>query len=260
MPSTLPMSIPPVKVAIVTGAAQGIGRAIALRLAHDGLNVVINDIPPKKEQLENLVVEINATQHKAVYVIGDISCEADVQKLIQVAVAQFGGVDVMVANAGVAFSGPLISTTVEDWDRIHSVNARGTFLCYKAAASQMIAQGRGGRIIGASSVSGAKGFSEWATYSASKFAIKGLTQSVAAELKQYGITVNAYAPGIVDTPIWEDIASTRAKKNLGDVALDDKWKVLPSEDVAGLVSYLIKDEARFVTGVTLGIDGGMLLD
>jgi len=250
------------RVAIVTGAAQGIGRAISLRLAQDGCDVVVNDLPSKAKELDALVLEIVAKNRRSLAVVGDASSEKDVQNLVGMTITQLGGLDVMVANAGIARNSPLTSTSVEEWDFIQTVNVRSTFLCYKAAAVQMIKQGRGGRIIGASSQAGKHGAREWGPYCASKFAVRGLTQSAAAEFGQYGITVNAYAPGAVDTPLWKDIEESRKEHGL-EKRISPAIKeglIIPPEDIAGLVSYLVSEEAKFVTGQSMNINAGKYFD
>jgi len=245
------------RVAIVTGAAQGIGKAIALRLAHDGLNVILNDIPSEEKRLNEVLTDISTTSTtKGHAVLGDMSVEKDVQNLVDTCVSHFGGVDVMVANAGICKTGPIVSVSTEEWDKVHSLNVRGVFLAYRSAAIQMIKQGRGGRIIGASSIAGKRGFPEWGTYCASKFAVKGLTQSVAQELRTHNITVNAYAPGLIQTPIWGKIMSDREGKQLSELPVDPTWRMLPPEDVAGLVSYLASEDAKFITGQTVSINDG----
>jgi len=252
------------RVAIITGAAQGIGRAIALRLAEDGLDICINDIPSQAPALDALAEEIKAKNRQAVTVLGDVSKEADVQNLVKVTVEQLGGLDVMVANAGIGHSAPLVSTSVEEWDRVHNINARGVFLCYKEAAIQMIKQGRGGRIIGASSIAGKKGASQWAPYCASKFAVRGLTQSAASELTQHGITVNTYAPGVVETGLWNDVDTFREGHGLSKLSplmLSGSWApVLRPQDIVGVVSYLVRPEAKFVTGQSINVNGGSYFD
>ncbi|KAF9807465.1 hypothetical protein IEO21_08213 [Rhodonia placenta] len=254
----------PTRVAIVTGAAQGIGKAIALRLADDGLDIAVNDISTKADQLASVVQQIQHKGRRAIIIPGDVSHEPDVIMMVKKTVSKLGGLDVMVANAGVTMFKPMFDTTVEDFERIMAVNVQGVMLCFKHAAQEMAKQGRGGRLIGACSGSGKKGIQNMAVYSASKFAVRGLTQSCAAEWAKYKITVNNYAPGGILTPMIlhpdDDInggpAST-AKKMAG-LPLD-----LPDAEpdiVAGLVSYLVKPEAYHITGQSINIDGGMFYD
>ncbi|KAJ7621467.1 NAD(P)-binding protein [Roridomyces roridus] len=197
-------------IALVTGAAQGIGRAIALRLADDGFDVAVNDISVSAE-LQSLVKEIQERGRASSIHAADVSQDEQVKEMIEAVVQKHGSLDVMVANAGVAGPRRMVIAdvfmltsrlvTVEEWDRIMNVNARGTFLSYKYAGLQMVKQGRGGRIIGASSLAGKQGHSTQVPYTASKFAVRGLTQSAAIEFGSHGITVNAYAPGLIETPL-----------------------------------------------------------
>ncbi|TFK97511.1 acetoin reductase family protein [Pterulicium gracile] len=257
--------LPLAKIAIVTGASSGIGRAIALRLASDGLDIGLNDIPSKSDELKQVEREIQAMGRRAVVFTGDVADEAQVKTLVSVIAEALGGLDVMVANAGVASRGGVLSCTADDWDRVMNINARGTFLCYKYAAEQMIKQGasRGGRIIGAASSWGKRGSKEAVAYSMSKFAVRGLTQSAADELGQYNITVNAYAPGWIDTsmtrlagaPHFQEGAYLEMKKKDSVVGRNGQ-----PEEVAGLVSYLVSDVASFVTGQSLCINGGAYFD
>ncbi|EJD06798.1 NAD-binding protein [Fomitiporia mediterranea MF3/22] len=189
------------KVAIVTGSAQGIGFAIAHRLADDGLDVAVNDVPAKQKELDSIVEEIRKKGQRAIAVPGDISSESDVASIVETAVRDLGGVDVMVANAGIFLAGGFLELPIEKLDATHAVNVRGTFLCLKYAALQMVKQGRGGRLIAASSASGKQGGQNITAYAASKFAIRGITQSASVDLRQYGITVNTYAPGAIRTPM-----------------------------------------------------------
>ncbi|KAF8588046.1 NAD-binding protein [Ramaria rubella] len=248
------------RVAIITGSARGIGRAIALRLAKDGLNIVVSDVPNKLRQLEEVVQEIKKEGVESVAVVCDVSIQADVQRLVDTTVAQFGTLDVMIANAGVPSLGALVSTSVEEWDLVQSINARGVFLCYKAAAIQMIKQGKGGRIIGACSIAGKKAGTNACVYSASKFAVRALTQSAAAELHPHNITVNAYAPGAIMTAMLEDAA--KISKDTG-AAMDPAWENAPAgtpEDIAGLVSYIVSEESKFITGQAININGGTYVE
>ncbi|KAF7968381.1 hypothetical protein HWV62_30877 [Athelia sp. TMB] len=191
-------------VALVTGGGQGIGRAISLKLADDGFDIAVNDIPSNQEKLETLVEEIKSKGVKACFVIADVTQEDQVKEMVDTTVKNLGGLDVMVANAGIVqFGIPLTEVTAEDFERIFAVNVKGVFFCYKHAGLQMVAQGRGGRIIGASSVAGQKAGILLGPYSASKFAVRGLTQALAQELGPHHITVNSYAPGAIDTDMRE---------------------------------------------------------
>ncbi|KAE9397625.1 NAD(P)-binding protein [Gymnopus androsaceus JB14] len=173
-------------VALVTGAAQGIGKAIAIRLASDGF---------KKHGWGSFVAP------------GDVSQEIEVKEMVESSSKALGGLDVMVANAAInGVYKPIIEMSIEEWDKVQQINLRGPFLCYKYGAKEIIASGRPrGRIIGASSVAGKRGMELISHYSASKFGIRGLTQSAALELGKYGITVNAYAPGTIRTPMSEAV-------------------------------------------------------
>jgi NAD(P)-dependent dehydrogenase (short-subunit alcohol dehydrogenase family) len=259
------------KVAIITGASQGIGKAIALRLAKDGFDIGLNDIPAKLDALQTLAREIEALGRKTHLCPCDVSEEKEVKEMISSVVSTLNGLDVMVANAGINIGNPetgiasLTESSVESWDKIMAVNARGVFLCYKYAAQQMIAQGsaRGGRIIGASSVYGKRGNKFATAYSASKFAVRGLTQSAAEELGPHKITVNAYAPGYVDTELTMKSGMPSLKEGeyleLGAKESVLGYNAVP-DDMAGLVSYIASKEAHFVTGQTISINGGLFFD
>ncbi|KIK80068.1 hypothetical protein PAXRUDRAFT_833752 [Paxillus rubicundulus Ve08.2h10] len=164
-------------IALITGSAQGIGRGIALRLAQDGYDIALNEIPSNHSQLREVADDIEKSGRKALVFPADVTLEEQVKGMVQEVTKELGGLDVMVANAGVIQLSPLISTELKDWEHIMNTNARGTFLCYKYAAEQMIKQGRGGRIVGASSLSGKMGHPLLSAYCASKFAVRGLTQS-----------------------------------------------------------------------------------
>jgi meso-butanediol dehydrogenase/(S,S)-butanediol dehydrogenase/diacetyl reductase len=244
------------KVAIITGAAQGIGKAIALRLATDGYDIALNDIPAQEQKLSLLAAEIHALGRKTVIVLADVSDEPAVEKMVADTVAALGAVDVMVANAGISQPAPLLLTTAEHWDKHLSVNLRGAFLCFKYAAKQMIAQGGGGRIIGGASLASYSGMPMIGAYSASKGGIRTLTHSAAREWGSHGITVNSYAPGVIVTELtlgsYGEAVLEEQKKS---AALGDNGS---PEDVAGLVSFLASKDARFITGQTIMIDGGRL--
>jgi len=266
-----------VGTAIVTGASQGIGRAIACRLSQDGFKVALNDLPSQKVQLEELHAYITQQGGTSLFILADISVEYEVKRMVDVVVERMGGVDVMVAHAGICKPASFLDTTVEELQRALSVNVIGTFLCYKYAAQQMIKQGRGGRIIGASSVAGKTGVPLLCSYNASKFAVRGLTQAASSEFARYGITVNAYAPGSVEPSMSTNFKeftqqqqqhfqhqhqqhhhqyhrSSQATGNL-EPTPTQAWQAPPvgfdghPDDIAGLVSYIASKESRFMTGV-----------
>jgi NAD(P)-dependent dehydrogenase (short-subunit alcohol dehydrogenase family) len=248
------------KIALVTGAARGIGRAIALRLADDGLDVAVNDRLSSPE-LDGLVREIESKGRRSLAVTGDVSLEPEVEKTVRKVVQDLGSLDVMVANAGIVMFDTILDTTAEKFDHMMAVNARGTLLCYKYAGKQMIAQGRGGRIIGACSLAGKQGYSPGSSYCASKFAIRGLTQAAAGEFGKYGITVNAYAPGAVKTAMTDQLQAVFGPDALSPIIASSAMNRLgTTEDIANLVSYLASDGSSFVTGQSININGGSIFD
>ncbi|KAG0696166.1 NAD(P)-binding protein [Suillus ampliporus] len=247
-------------VALITGAGQGIGRAIALRLAADGFDIGLSDISTNKYKLEEVAREI-ATAHlgrRVCVLLADVTIEDDVRSMVDSVVTELGGLDVMVANAGIIHAAPLVETTTEAWEKIFAVNVRGVFLSYKYAAQKMIALNeihkRGRRIIGASSVSGKRGGEYVSAYCASKFAVRGLTQSAATELGQHGITVNAYAPGTVVTDMLNSVITATMKltglsdRNVYDENVRYVGYTGTPDDIAGLVSYIASAESHFITG------------
>ncbi len=254
------------RTALVTGGARGIGRGIALRLAADGLDVAVADLPQMRGEGEAVAEEIRATGRRAAALDADVSDPAEVDAMIEQTVAGLGRLDVMVANAGIAQVAPLLDVTPEDFDRLIGINLRGVFLCYTAAARQMIAQGDGGKIIGAASIAAHKGFAMLGHYSASKWAVRGLTQAAAQEWAPHGITVNAYCPGIVGTKMWEYIDEKLAEAQglqKGEALasfsqLISLGRVETPEDVASFVSYLASPDSDYMTGQSVMIDGGVL--
>ncbi|KAG9309626.1 NAD(P)-binding protein [Chiua virens] len=244
-------------IALITGSAQGIGRGIALRLAKDGFDIALNDLASKRDQLRAVAGDIEKIGRRTLLVPGDVSVEKDVKGMVQDVAKELGGLDVMIANAGTSRVASLLSTSVDDWNRVMAVNARGPFLCYKYAAQQMITQGRGGRIIGISSILGKRGLPLVTAYSASKFAVRGLTHTAALELGRHKITVNSCAPGPIETSIYDHLndvpeCDLELVKELMDGLASGviKHKGQP-EDVASLVSYLSSKEAHFITAFIL---------
>lgn len=251
------------KIALVTGAGRGIGRAIALRLAHDGFNVVINDV-----NLDNayfVVKEVKELGRESFAVQADVSKRDEVFSMVNQVVERFGQLDVVVSNAGIAQVKSLLEVTEEDMKTIFNVNVFGVLYCLQAAAEQMKKQKRG-KIISAASIASYKGFSLLGAYSATKFAVRGLTQAAAQELAQFGITVNAYCPGIVGTQMWDLIDEKMAEyMNLEKGEAFKKFsesitlgRPETPEDVAKFVSYLASSDSDYMTGQSIMIDGGVI--
>jgi meso-butanediol dehydrogenase / (S,S)-butanediol dehydrogenase / diacetyl reductase len=254
------------RVALVTGAARGIGRGIALRLASDGLDVAVNDLEANGDELEEVAESVRGTGQHALAVTADVSDPGEVEGMVGRVADELGRLDVMVANAGIAQVKPLLEVTPEEFDRLMSINLRGVFLCYQATARQMIRQGGGGKIIGAASIAAHKGFAMLGHYSASKWAVRGLTQAAAQEWAEYGITVNAYCPGIVGTAMWDEIDEKLAEHmglQKGEALqqyseLIALGRVEEPEDVAAFVSYLASRDSDYMTGQSVMIDGGII--
>jgi len=251
------------RVAIVTGASKGIGRDIALRLADDGLDVTINS--RNAAELEVVAEEIRAKGRKALPFVGDVSDEEIVKGMVEKTVEVLGRLDVMVANAGTAIVSRVVDMTLKDWNLCMDINLASTMLCYKYAARQMIKQGEGGRILGASSILGKKGGPEVAAYVATKFAIRGLTQCLAIELAPHKITVNTYAPGVILTPMTnidvldKQYGGTHGAFTKHVCGIPPDGPHSSGDTVASLVSYLSKPEAHFITGQSIVMDGGVNL-
>ncbi|KAF8737107.1 hypothetical protein AX14_013464 [Amanita brunnescens Koide BX004] len=250
-------------IAIVTGSAGALGKAIVSQLAEDGYDIALNDVPKNINALELLAEDVRKNGRKAIVVIGDVTVENDVKNLVETTSEKLGGLDVMVANAGIYNGGPFLETTLDDFEKIFAVNVRGVYLCFRYAAEKMIEQGRGGRLLAASSTAGETGASFLTLYGSTKWAIRGLVTSVAKEVGRHGITVNAYAPGpIGNTPMWADvmakIAEGRGLQNSDSDALMEAFAadtpvgyLGKPEDVANLVSFLVKKQSHFITGQTV---------
>ena len=252
------------KVAIVTGSGRGIGKAIALRLAKDGFNVVVNARNP--ENAKKVAKEVEELGQKSIAIAGDVSNEKDVNNIFEKTIREFGKLDVLVANAGICTVKPAVETTSNEWDEIFSINCKGVFLTNIEAARQMMKQDTLGKIINCSSIAGHVGFGYLSAYSGSKFAVRGFTQALAAELAPK-ITVNAYCPGIVETDMWEKIDESLSPYlgvEKGGAFTEYSKKILmgrpqKSEDVANLISFLASPGADYITGQAIITDGGIVM-
>ncbi|BBG02198.1 MULTISPECIES: acetoin reductase [Pseudonocardia] len=251
-------------VALVTGAGRGIGRAIAVRLAADGHDVAVNDVD--EGAATTVAAEIAAAGHRSVAVPFDVSSRDQVFDGVAAVVDQLGGLGVMVNNAGIAQVKTLLELTPADLRTMFDVNVFGTVYGMQAAAEQMKEHG-GGKIINAASIAGHSGFDFLGHYSASKFAVRALTQAGAKELAPHKITVNAYCPGIVGTDMW-DLIDEKMGPYLGNARgetleqytqLIALKRVQTPDDVAGFVSYLAGPDSDYMTGQSVMIDGGIVM-
>ncbi len=240
------------KVAIVTGGGSGIGQAIAILFAKEGAKVVAAG--RRLEALQNTVAEIEKLGDEALAVITDISSFPSVQNLIQKTLEKFGKIDILVNNAGIYLSGDAVSTTEQDWDKVLAIDAKGTFLCSKAAIPFMVKQGKG-KIVNTASIAGWVGFEESLAYSAAKGAVVNMTREMALDFGPKNINVNAIAPGVIETDMTQGfLKDENAKKSFLDkIPIGRIGRPL---DIAYAALYLASDESDFVTGETLIIDGG----
>ncbi|HEY82101.1 MAG TPA: 3-oxoacyl-ACP reductase FabG [Dehalococcoidia bacterium] len=237
------------KVAIVTGGARGIGREIALKLAEVGASVVVSDLA----DAEPVAQEIRAMKRQSLAVQADVSSASDVARLVDMAVSSYGRVDILVNNAGIARDQLLLRMSDEDWDAVLNVNLKSVFLCTRAVLRHMVKQ-RWGRIISISSIVGIVGNPGQANYASAKAGIIGFTRTIAREVGSRGITVNAIAPGFIDTPMTQKLGEEQRQELLKRIPLG--FLGTP-RDVAEAVAFLASEEARYITGQVLGVDGGM---
>jgi acetoin reductase-like protein len=250
------------KVAIVTGGGSGMGRAICLRYAQEGASVVVADV--NQAGAQKVADQIAASGGKALAVVADVRNQAQVQAMVDTAVREFGGLDILVNNAGVGKIIPFLETTEQDWDYMFDINCKGLLWCSQAAARVMIEQGRGGKIINLASQAGRRGEALVLAYCASKACVISMNQSIALALAPHKINVNAIAPGIVDTPFWDEVDRQFARLLNMEIGEPKRTftKSIPlgrieqPEDVTGAAVFLASSESDYITQQCLNVDGG----
>ncbi len=241
------------QVAIITGAGRGIGRVIALTLAEQGANVLINDVD--EESAQRVAAEIEQHGHESLAFVADVTDEAQIERMVQAALDKWGRVDILVNNAGITRDNLLVRMKEDQWDAVLDVNLKGAFICSKVVARPMM-KARGGRIINIASVVGLIGNVGQANYSAAKGGLIALTKTTARELAGRGITCNAVAPGFIETAMTQQLSEEAREALLGQVPLARPGT---AEDVAAVVAFLASSEAEYITGQVINVDGGMVM-
>jgi 3-oxoacyl-[acyl-carrier protein] reductase len=240
------------RVAIVTGSGRGIGRAIALKLAEVGATVVVNDVD---EAAQAVAEEIQATGKKSLAVIANVSSAPDVARMIETTMATYGRIDILVNNAGINRDQLLIRMSDDDWDRVMDIDLKSVFLCTRAVLKHML-KARWGRVVSIASIVGLVGNPGQANYAAAKAGIIGFTKSVAREVASRGITVNAIAPGFIDTEMTQRLKEDKRQELMSRIPLGCLGS---PNDIAEAVAFLASEEASYITGQVLAVDGGMTM-
>jgi len=241
------------RVAIVTGSGQGIGREIALLLAEHGASVVTTDI--NAATAKEVAAEIEAKKRKSIAIPANVTVAQEVHALVEQTLSTFGQIDILVNNAGITRDGLLMRMSEADWDLVLNINLKGAFICTQAVVRHMIRQ-RWGRIVNIASVVGLIGNAGQANYAASKAGIIGLTKTTAREVASRGITVNAVAPGFIDTGMTQKLSENVKQEYLKQIPLG--FFGLP-KDVAYAVAFLVSEEAHYITGQVLNVNGGLAM-
>lgn len=242
------------KSALVTGASRGIGRTIALELGKQGANVAVN-YAGNADKAQAVVEELTAFGVEAFKIQADVSNETNVKDMVKEVINQFGGLDILVNNAGVTRDNLLMRMKEEEFDEVINTNLKGVFLCTKAVTRQMMKQ-RAGRIINVSSIVGVSGNPGQANYVAAKAGVIGLTKTTAKEFASRNILVNAVAPGFISTEMTDALTDDQKEKMLAMIPLE---RFGSAEDVAKVVRFLASNDANYITGQTIHIDGGMVM-
>jgi 3-oxoacyl-[acyl-carrier protein] reductase len=241
------------RVALITGAAQGIGKSVALLLAQNGADIVVSDI--NLEKAEETAKEIESIGSKAIAIKVDVANLKDVERMVESILEKFGKIDILVNNAGITRDKLILRMTEEDWDAVLNVNLKGTFNCTKAVVRHMAKQ-RSGKIVSIASVVGEMGNAGQVNYSASKAGVIGLTKTIAREFAQRRINVNAIAPGYIETPMTE-VLPEKVKEELK--RLIPMERLGKPEDVAEAVLFLVSEESNYITGHVLNVNGGIYM-
>lgn len=242
------------KTAVVTGASRGIGKAIALRLAELGANIVIN-YRSNSSSIEELIKEISEKGSKAIAIQGDVSIFSEAEGIMKKALETFGTIDILVNNAGITKDGLIMRMKEQDFDKVIEVNLKGAFNCLRHVTPIMVKQ-KGGRIINISSVVGVSGNAGQVNYSAAKAGLIGMTKTAARELASRGINVNAVAPGFIQTDMTEVLSDKVKESTLNNIPLK---KFGRAEDVANAVAFLASSNSDYITGQVIHVDGGMVI-
>jgi NAD(P)-dependent dehydrogenase (short-subunit alcohol dehydrogenase family) len=270
------------KVALVTGAGgeHGIGRAIAVRLAQEGADVIVNDVTSKPSSstdwggLPQVVREIEVLGRQARGILADVSDADQVAAMVRQGLDQFGQIDILVNNAGAPAGRdrvPVVDLEPEEWDLIQNVNVKGTYLCCQAVARAMIERGQGGKIVNISSTAGKRGIARYAAYCASKFAVRGFTQALALELAPHRINVNAICPGLTETERVADLGAALTPEGASPqeyteqlvrqtVEANPMRRLAHPTDVAQMAAFLASPESDYLTGLAITVAGGSVMD